>query len=87
MASVRRKSSQHFINDTSKTPPIDSLTVAELLDHFWRQVLRSATNGHGLFIIVMKSFGKPKIGKLDVPGPIEKDIFRFQTGLIKIYSR
>jgi hypothetical protein len=87
LASVRRKSSQHLINDASKAPPVDSFTVAELLDDFWRQVLRSAANGHGLLVIMMESLGKSEISKLDVPGPIEKDIFRFQTGLIKIYSR
>ena len=41
------ETSDHFMNEAAETPPIDINSVSNFLDDFWRQIFRSAANGHG----------------------------------------
>jgi len=41
----RRLSSQHFVNNCSYTPPVNSSSMAFAIDNFWSEIFGSSTQG------------------------------------------
>lgn len=76
---IRRKSSDHLVDDATKTPPIHCLSVSLLLYHLGGQILRSSTDGHRLLILIQQCLGQSEICELDVAGLIKQYIFRFEA--------
>jgi hypothetical protein len=79
LASIGRESCDHFIDDASKAPPIDSFSVSLLFNDFRGQILRSSANGHGFFILIDESFGQAKVRQLNIALLIKEDVFGFEA--------
>jgi hypothetical protein len=53
--------------------------MSHLLDDFGSEVLRSAADGGGGFLVA-EYLAQPEISELDVAVSVDDDIFGFQTG-------
>ena len=82
----RRKTADHFVYKVAETPPVDLEAVSDLFDDFWGQILGSAADGGGDFLIV-EYFGKAEVGELDVARLIEYHVFGLETVSMNDYSR
>ena len=67
----RRKPGDHFVDNTSKAPPVNSFVMTLLPDNFRSEVLRSTTDRHSFFILVSQCLGQTKVCEFYVPSFIE----------------
>lgn len=66
---------QHFINQNTEWPPINSLIVTFIEQNFWSYVVRSTTNCK---CSIFHYFGKSKITQFNITNFRNQNIFRFQ---------
>jgi hypothetical protein len=52
LAAEGREPADHFVDQASQTPPVDVDSMANLLDDFGSQVLRSPADGIGGLLVV-----------------------------------
>lgn len=76
-------SSDHFINNDPERPPVNRLTMALILQNFWRQILRRATKGKSS---VLNNFSKTKISELNVAIGGNEYILRFEISVDDIFA-
>ena len=56
------ETSNHFVDETAQTPPVDFNSMAEFLDDFGGEVLWGSANGLGFFVVGFEDLGEAKIG-------------------------
>ena len=69
----------HFIQQTTKTPPVNHLVVSFLMEHLRRKVLRCSTEGMCLVITKNSLFGKSKVGQSGETIGIKQNVLRFYS--------
>jgi hypothetical protein len=79
LAVERRDSCQHFIEHTSKAPPVASLAIALLLDDFRSQVLSCSTKAGCLRIRREVVLGEAKVCEDSESLFINQNVLRLQT--------
>ena len=71
----RRVSSQHFVNEDSQRPPVNTFVVGLCGDDLGSNVVRSTTKRPG---DIRDLFGETEIRNFDVAIFVQQDIFRLQ---------
>jgi hypothetical protein len=75
-----RESDYHFIGQDSKSPPVNREAMSFLIQDFWSQVFRCATEGVSLGII-LEDLGQTKVSQADVSIFIHENILWFQVSV------
>mmetsp|Transcript_32743 Transcript_32743/g.74787 ORF Transcript_32743/g.74787 Transcript_32743/m.74787 type:complete len:263 (-) Transcript_32743:102-890(-) len=77
----RRASTQHLIDENTKTPPIDFLAVPSLRQDLWSQVLGGSHKSvdHGSFLKVLFAEAKVREANMTVIG--KEDVFWLQVSV------
>lgn len=86
LTAERRESTYHFVDKTPQTPPINIESVANLLYDLGGQVLGSAADGSGAFL-VLEDLRQAEVSELDVPHLVDYDVLGLEAKSIKPYSR
>lgn len=73
----RRQASHKLIKQSSESVKVDSIRMADFLDHFWGHVFSASTETVCYLSAVKASFRKSKICNFDVSVMIDEQIFRF----------
>ncbi len=76
----------HFIDEGSKTPPINRFSMSLLIENLGGKIFRCTTDRVGV-IIGNIHFGESKVSEAEVALLIDQNIFGFQTNLNQLYSR
>ena len=68
---------EHFKDNTAEGPPVYCLSMAQLVDYFWCQILRRSTNRLGVVIALNIFLGEPEVRQLCVTVAANQNILRF----------
>ena len=77
---VWRKADDHFVGEDAQCPPVNGVGVATSLQHFWRNILRGATERVGL-LVQLELLGDAEICHLQVAIFSNHNIFRLQVSV------
>lgn len=73
---------KHFVEDGTKTPPVDRSTIGLFADDFRCQVLwRAAKRGRCLVAIYQPFFAKSEICQDQMAFTVQQNVFRFQVAV------
>ncbi len=84
MGVERRNSTQHFVKDTTESPPVHRFPMSLLLYNFGRQILRRSTNWKRVFVWLYFHFWKSEISNSYISLRVYKNILRFQISIDNI---
>ena len=72
---------QHFIDESSQTPPVSRSSMARSCQYFGRQVLRRAAERRRRDVVVDAFLGQAEICEFDVPVRVQQDVLGFEVSI------
>lgn len=85
-AVIWRKTSNHLMNETAKTPPININSMPSFLNDFRSQILRSSADWHRDTFFRVEYFRETKISQLNISLMVNDNILGFETKLAKGFT-
>ena len=72
-----RESNNHFVGQDAEGPPVDGVRVADLLQDFRSEILRSTAEGVRL-LVLSQNLGEAEIGKQKIAILVQQNILRLE---------